>query len=115
MAELSLRSMRAILVLNNQWSWSGGFATYLVWARGGTWRDIPYPPAPEGYWEGRATPLNTEASWDDYQQWASEFYSTPRAVELAAATVSWLLLVASRVFMSRRGACTNTGTLYSVV
>ena len=25
--------MRAICTLSNQWTWSGGFATFLVWAR----------------------------------------------------------------------------------
>jgi hypothetical protein len=30
--ELRRRRMRAIMTLSNQWSWSGGFATFLVWA-----------------------------------------------------------------------------------
>ena len=86
--ELRERRMRAILVINNMWSWSGGFATYLVWARGGTWRDIPYPSSHlEGYWEGRVRPHNDAADWDTYQKWASAFYSTPRAVELSDETV----------------------------
>ena len=79
--------MRALLCLNNMWSWSGGFAMYLVWARAGSWRDIPYPSSHlTGYWDALPAhlhPRNTNADWNVYQEWASAFYSTPRAVALA--------------------------------
>ena len=44
----------AILVPNNMWTWSGGFATYLTWAHGSSadWREIPYPSSHlPGYWD----------------------------------------------------------------
>lgn len=89
--EMRARGMRAILCLNNMWSWSGGFAMYLVWARGGTWRDIPYPSSHlSGYWDARPAgqrPQNTQADWNVYQEWASAFYSSPRAVALADEAV----------------------------
>lgn len=93
--ELRRRQMRAILVLNNEWTWSGGFATYLVWARGGSWRDIPFPSSHlSGYWEARpahARPKVVDGDWDRYQKWVTAFYSTPAAVELADASMHWLL------------------------
>ena len=93
--EMRSRRMRAILTINNQWSWSGGFATYLVWARGGSWRDIPYPSSHlDGYWSARpaeSRPKIQDADWHTYQVWAGAFYSTPKAVALAEATVAFLL------------------------
>lgn len=95
LAELSSRNMRAILVLNNQWCWSGGFAMYLAWARGGTWRDIPYPTEDmPSYWTSRPEserPAVQNASWDTFQRWVAGFYTEPRAVALAHALVGWLL------------------------
>ena len=96
--ELRARRMRAILTLGNEWVWSGGFATFLIWSRGGSWRDIPYPNAPDlqkEYWAkrsreaGRAT--KTWASWDEYQDWVSAFYSDKTAVALYHATVRWIV------------------------
>lgn len=93
--ELRARNMRAVLVLNNQWTWSGGMAMYLVWARGGSWRDIPYPSSHlTQYWDPvpeQSRPHATNADWDRYQKWASAFYSTPAAVALADAAVRWML------------------------
>ncbi len=40
LAELGKRDMRAVLVLNNFWFWSGGMAQYVAWADGSA---IPYP------------------------------------------------------------------------
>ena len=34
MVELRRRDMKAVLYLNNSWSWSGGYASYLRWADG---------------------------------------------------------------------------------
>ena len=74
---------------------SGGFATYLVWARGGSWRDIPYPSSHlEGYWSARPAegrPKTQDADWHAYQVWASAFYSTPKAVALAEGAIEFLL------------------------
>ena len=68
---------------------------YLAWARGESWRSIPYPTAHmASYWEGRPAhmrPLETTADWHRYQTWASAFYSTPRALSLAEGTVRFIL------------------------
>lgn len=34
LVELDRRQMKAVLYLNNSWSWSGGYASYLCWADG---------------------------------------------------------------------------------
>ena len=34
LGELRKREMKAVLYLNNSWSWSGGYASYLRWANG---------------------------------------------------------------------------------
>lgn len=127
MAELATRRIRAMLVLNNMWSWSGGFSTYLMWAsrhdanggnggNGGnsgsgkgktTWREIPYPSSHlDGYWDARPPserPHHTSADWHEYQVYASKFYTNPRAVALAEGSMRWLL--------TRRNSI--TGLLYS--
>jgi mannan endo-1,4-beta-mannosidase len=40
LAEMDKRNMRAVLVLNNYWQWSGGMAQYVSWSEGS---NIPYP------------------------------------------------------------------------
>lgn len=66
LAEMSKRDMKAVVVLNNFWVWSGGMAQYIAWAKG---EDIPYPPpAPDG-------------NWETYQAYASSFYSIKRATK----------------------------------
>ena len=40
MAELGKRNMKAVMVLNNYWQWSGGMAQYVSWHEG---TSIPYP------------------------------------------------------------------------
>lgn len=91
--ELRRRDMRAILVLNNMWTWSGGFASYLVWARGNSWRDIPYPSSHlKHYWEGAdGQPKKLDGTWDEYQNWTCAFYSEEKATALAEATARFVL------------------------
>ncbi len=43
--ELAKRGMRAVMVLNNYWEWSGGMAQYVSWAENSK---IPYRLAPGG-------------------------------------------------------------------
>ena len=94
--EMHARGMRAILTLNNQWTWSGGFATYLVWARGRPWQTIPFPASHlEGYWESvppSSHPHNKAADWDTFQTFATAFFDSPRAMALAEDSMRWLLL-----------------------
>ncbi len=40
LAELGKREMKAVMVLNNYWQWSGGMAQYVSWHEG---TSIPYP------------------------------------------------------------------------
>lgn len=34
LAEMGKRGMRATVVMNNEWAWSGGLVQYVMWARG---------------------------------------------------------------------------------
>jgi mannan endo-1,4-beta-mannosidase len=60
------RGLRAVMCLTNFWQWSGGMAQYVSWNGGGP---IPYPaPEPGG-------------DWNEYQGYASDFYSSDSANE----------------------------------
>eukprot|EP00205_Picochlorum_sp_RCC944_P002143 CAMPEP_0182606986 /NCGR_PEP_ID=MMETSP1330-20130603/1756_1 /TAXON_ID=464278 /ORGANISM="Picochlorum sp., Strain RCC944" /LENGTH=400 /DNA_ID=CAMNT_0024825479 /DNA_START=377 /DNA_END=1576 /DNA_ORIENTATION=- len=49
LSEMERRNMRAVMCLTNMWTWSGGLAQYLIWAKHA--KTIPYhPPAPNGHW-----------------------------------------------------------------
>jgi mannan endo-1,4-beta-mannosidase len=45
LAQLSLRGMRAVMMLNNYWEWTGGMAQYVSWSDGSA---IPYRLDPGG-------------------------------------------------------------------
>jgi len=66
LAEMSKREMKAVLVLNNYWSWTGGMAKYQNWNGAG---DIPYPSS------GKL------GSWDEYMRYADGFYENPAAIQ----------------------------------
>jgi len=57
LAELAKRHITAVLFLNNNWEWTGGYAQYLAWAK-----NVPmmYPEV---------------AGWDKFGQFISQFYS----------------------------------------
>jgi mannan endo-1,4-beta-mannosidase len=66
--EMGKRNMKAVMVLNNFWEWSGGFGQYLVWAKDAT--SIPYPPPyPNG-------------DWNTYQIFVSRFYGSTQSQAL---------------------------------
>lgn len=67
LVEMGKRDMLAVMCLNNYWNWSGGVGQYLVWA--GAADSIPNPSAPGG-------------DWRLYQEFASSFYSHPKATAL---------------------------------
>jgi mannan endo-1,4-beta-mannosidase len=67
LVEMGKRNMVAVMCLNNYWNWSGGVGQYLVWA--GAADSIPNPSAPGG-------------DWRLYQEFASSFYSHPKATAL---------------------------------
>jgi len=100
--EMGKRSMKALMVINNQWQWSGGFAQYRIWSAGKTWEVIPYPPAADPlYWNQykQAHPgstydpekANPSQSWDIFQAWACEFYSDKEARRLANAALEYII------------------------
>lgn len=66
LSEMAERDLRAIMCLNNFWPWSGGMAQYVCWNGGGA---IPYPPPEPG------------GDWNEYQDYASDFYSNTGAMQ----------------------------------
>lgn len=68
--ELWIRDMQAILVLGNNWEWSGGFGQYLEWA--GVSGVLPK----EAGWE-----------WSSYCNWISKFYSNQECLDLYQQSV----------------------------
>lgn len=66
LAEMKKRDMKAVMVLGNFWTWSGGFPQYLKWAGAG---DIPFPQD-----EGN--------SWDDFTNYSRLFYSNKVAQKM---------------------------------
>jgi mannan endo-1,4-beta-mannosidase len=74
--EVAKRGLYTIMMLNNFWQWSGGFAQYLSWAGAGP---IPYPPpAPNG-------------NWDRFQHFVGGFYTNDKAVAASNAYISFLV------------------------
>ncbi|MFH1730248.1 MAG: cellulase family glycosylhydrolase [Planctomycetota bacterium] len=53
--QMNQRDMRAVMVLNNYWHWSGGMAQYVNWAGGGP---IPYP-----------------GDWNTFMDYSAQFYA----------------------------------------
>lgn len=54
-AEMGKRQMKAVMVLNNYWQWSGGMAQYVSWSEG---TPIPYP-----------------GDWDTFMEYSAKFYN----------------------------------------
>ncbi|MCB0650625.1 MAG: cellulase family glycosylhydrolase [Saprospiraceae bacterium] len=75
LAEMDKRGMKAVLVLNNFFQWSGGMAQYVSWATG---EPIPYP-----HLEGH--------SWDEFQQFSAQFYSNKKAQQISKKFMKKLL------------------------
>lgn len=66
--EMRARDMKAVIILNNFWPWSGGMAQYLSWVNKSA---IPYPPPHPG------------GDWSVYQAYTAAFYSNRHAMDLA--------------------------------
>ena len=62
--ELRKRDMKAVLYINNSWSWSGGYASYLRWA------------------DGDASEQVDSMEWSSWCRYASHFSQNRRAQEL---------------------------------
>ncbi|MFW5973415.1 MAG: glycoside hydrolase 5 family protein [Bacteroidota bacterium] len=66
LAEMARRDMRAVMVLNNFFQWSGGMSQYVAWSQG---VGIPYPHLPEN-------------TWDEFQNFSARFYADAEAQRL---------------------------------
>lgn len=66
LVEMAKREMKAVMVLGNFWTWSGGFPQYLKWAGAGT---IPFPQD-----EGN--------SWEDFTDYSQQFYANESAQQM---------------------------------
>ncbi len=86
LAEMQKRNMKAVMVLGNFWTWSGGFPQYLKWAGAG---EIPYPQE-----EG--------TSWSDFTNYSKMFYTNDSAQQMMENHI--------KTVISRKN--TITGTLY---
>ena len=86
LAELARRDMRAVLILNNFFQWTGGFPQYVSWATG---EPIPYPER-DGH------------TWNEFMDFSSRFYAVEKAMALSDQYV--------RMLANRRN--TVTGRLY---
>ncbi|MFW5951025.1 MAG: glycoside hydrolase 5 family protein [Gemmatimonadota bacterium] len=75
LAEMAKRDMRAVLVLNNFFQWSGGMPQYVAWATG---EAIPYPEQ-DGH------------TWDEFQRFSARFYGLPDARALFRRYVGTLI------------------------
>ncbi len=76
LAEMGKRGMKAVVMLNNFWQWSGGMAQYHAWS---TREPIPYPPPEPG------------GDWAAYDSFASAFYGDRKAVEWSDGAIKMLI------------------------
>ena len=63
MAELARRDMKAVLYLNNSWTWSGGYVSYLHWAG-----DIPEEVVDTMAWDAYCSTVARFAASDSAQR-----------------------------------------------
>jgi mannan endo-1,4-beta-mannosidase len=74
LTEMAKRNMKAVLVLNNYWQWSGGMSQYMNWVTG-----VPIiDPDKTGDWEG----FQSQSAW---------FYSNIQANKLFRDYISMLI------------------------
>lgn len=66
LSEMGKRNMKAVMVLGNFWTWSGGFPQYLKWANAGS---IPFPQ-------------DTHVSWDEFTSYSQLFYTNKIAQQM---------------------------------
>lgn len=76
LSEMKKRGMKAVVVLNNFWMWSGGMPQYVSWATG---TKVPMPNIQSG------------GSWDDFINYSLSFYKNKEAKELFLDHIDRLL------------------------
>lgn len=75
LTEMAKRDMKAVMVMSNFWTWSGGFPQFLEWSGAGK---IPYPQ-------------EEERSWDDFTDYSCEFYNSPEAMKMYEQTLETII------------------------
>lgn len=70
LAEMDKREMRAVLILNNFFQWSGGMAQYISWATG---EPIPYPEVDGNTWMDFMTNSARFYTFPEARQWFKDF------------------------------------------
>ena len=70
-AQVGRRDMKAVMVLNNYWQWSGGMAQYVAWHEGS---EIPYP-----------------GNWNRFMDYSAEFYACEECQAWYRAHIEMLL------------------------
>ncbi|ANQ52746.2 cellulase family glycosylhydrolase [Flammeovirga sp. MY04] len=63
--EMKKRDMKAVMVLNNFWTWSGGMPQYLQWAGKGA---VPYP--------------QISKEWNKFTDYSKQFYADEKASKM---------------------------------
>ena len=76
LAEMGKRNLRAVLVLNNYWDWSGGMSQYVSWTTG---EDVVDPTAENGQ------------TWDDFINFSARFYEIEEAQALYRKYINTLV------------------------
>ena len=66
LSEMDKRNMKAVMVLGNFWTWSGGFPQYLKWVQKDT---IPFPQ-------------DADYSWQNFTDYSKQFYLNEKAQDL---------------------------------
>jgi len=66
LSEMEKRDMKAVMVLGNFWTWSGGFPQYLKWSDFGA---VPFPQDPE-------------YSWQNFTDYSKQFYNSEQAQQM---------------------------------
>lgn len=66
LSEMQKRNIKAVMVLGNFWTWSGGFPQYLKWAGAGK---IPFPQ-------------DKGNTWDNFSDYSKQFYFNVKAQEM---------------------------------
>ncbi|CAM0137410.1 hypothetical protein VKS41_003230 [Umbelopsis sp. WA50703] len=98
---LSKRGFTAIVTLNNQWHWSGGFSQYVAWVTGD--KNIQYPPS----WDPEAKAYTTSGSFDEFVGYGNRFYND----ESIRGKVDQIFKANLDTIINRRN--TINGVLYS--
>ena len=74
--EMRKRDMRAVLILNNYWDWTGGMSEYVSWA---TNKPVVDPAT------------NKSQTWDEFMKFSASFYTNEKAQTLYRKYIGMLV------------------------